>query len=258
VQQRIAAAPAGAFAPFDPIAVVEDEICLCLRWPDVRRPPATTPAPPYPAVPTLILQGGEDLRTPPEWSAAVAARIPGAKRLVIPGVGHSTVSDPRGCGTQAIVRFVRGRSLPTKCSRVRTGVPAVAAPPADFDSLPGYSGLPRKVGRTVRALAATIDDLRLVLSPALLSAAGGGLRGGSWDLSGGRLELSDYQAVSGVTLTGGGSRTLRLRVSGTKAASGTVTLRTRGRLTGTLGGRRISVRLATPRVSTARVSSLTH
>jgi pimeloyl-ACP methyl ester carboxylesterase len=258
VQQRIAAAPAGAFAPFDPVAVVEDEISLCLRWPDVPRAPASAPEPPYPAVPTLILQGGEDLRTPPEWSAAVAARIPGAKRLVVPGVGHSTVSDPRGCGARAIVRFVRGRSLPSRCPRVRTGVPAVAAPPADFDSLPGYRGLPRKVGRTVRALAATIDDLRLVLSPALLSAAGGGLRGGSWDLSGGRLVLSDYQAVSGVTLTGGGSRTLRLRVSGTKAARGTVTLRTRGRLTGTLDGRRISVRLATPRVSTARVSSLTH
>ena len=39
VQQRIAAAPAGAFAPFDPAAVVEDEINLCLRWPDVPRVP---------------------------------------------------------------------------------------------------------------------------------------------------------------------------------------------------------------------------
>jgi pimeloyl-ACP methyl ester carboxylesterase len=258
LQQRIAAVPAGAFAPFDPAAVVEDEINLCLRWPDVPRAPATAPEPPYPAVPTLILQGGEDLRTPPEWSAAVAARIPGAKRLVVPGIGHSTVSDPRGCAARAIVRFVRGRSVPTRCSRVRTGVPAVIAAPADFDSLPGYNGLPRKVGRTVRAIAATFDDLRLVLSPAVLSAGGGGLRGGSWDVSGGRLELSDYQAVSGVTVTGGGSRSLRLRVSGTKAASGTVTLRTRGRLTGRLGGRRISVRLATPRASMARSSALAH
>ena len=257
VQQRIAATPAGAFAPFDPAAVVEDEINLCLRWPDVPRP-GIVARPPYPTVPTLILQGGEDLRTPPEWSATVAARIPGAKRLVVPGVGHSTVSDPRGCAARAIVRFVRGRSVPTKCSRVRTGVPAVTAAPADFDSLPGYNGLPRKVGQTVRALAATFDDLRIVLSPAILTPGGGGLRGGSWDISGGRLVLDEYQAVSGVTVTGTGSRSLRLRVSGTKAASGTVTLHTRGRLTGTLGGRRISVRLATPRVSMARASALAH
>ena len=251
LQQRIAAAPAGAFAPFDAAAVVEDEINLCLRWPDVPHPAPTVPQPPYPAVPTLILQGAEDLRTPPEWSAAVAARIPGAKRLVVPGIGHSTVSDPRGCATDAILRFVRGASVPAKCSRVGTGVPAVASAPADFDSLPGFSGLPRKVGRTVRALAATFDDLRVVLSPAVLSASGGGLRGGSWEIQGSRLVLHDYQAVTGVTVNGGGSRSLTLRVAGPKAASGTVTLRTRGRLTGRLGGRRISVRLAEPRVSMA-------
>ena len=169
VQQRIATAPAGAFLPFDPATVVEDEINLCLRWPDVPRVPAATPAAPYPTVPTLILQGAEDLRTPPEWSARVAARIPGSKRLVVPGVGHSTVSDPRGCAAEAILRFVRGASVAARCSRVRTGVPAVAVAPSDFDSLPGYPGLPRKVGRTVRALAATFDDLRIVLSPAVLA-----------------------------------------------------------------------------------------
>jgi pimeloyl-ACP methyl ester carboxylesterase len=257
-QQRIAAAPAGAFLPFDAATVVEDEINLCLRWPDVPRVPAATPAPPYPTVPTLILQGGEDLRTPPEWSARVAARIPGAKRLVVPGLGHSAVSDPRGCASDAVLRFIRGASVPARCPRVRTGVPAVAVAPADFGSLPGYTGLPGKVGRTVRALAATFDDLRLVLSPAVLSPSGGGLRGGSWDLRGGRLVLRDYQAVTGVRVSGGGSRSLDLRVTGAKAAHGTVTLRTRGQLTGRLGGRRISVRLATPRASTARVAGLSH
>lgn len=256
-QQRIAATPADAFLPFDGATVVEDEINLCLRWPDVPRVPSVAPAPPYPTVPTLILQGGEDIRTPPEWSARVAARIPGAKRLVVPGVGHSAVSDPRGCAARAILRFVRGVSVPRRCSRVRTGVPAVAVPPADFDSLRGYPGLPRKVGRTVRALAATFDDLRLVLSPAILAPAGGGLRGGSWSV-GSQLVLRDYQAVAGVTVNGGGSRALRLRVGGAKAARGTVTLRSGGRLTGRLGGRSISVRLPTPRASIARLAGLPH
>ena len=249
-QQRIAAVPPAAFAPFDPAVVVEDEINLCLRWPDVPRP-AAPPAGPYPAVPTLILQGGEDLRTPPEWSARLAARIPGAQRLVVPGVGHSAVSDPRGCAARAVVRFARGASVPTRCGRVRTGVPAVAAAPEAFDSLPGYGTLPRKIGRTVRALAASFDDLRLVLSPAVLVSAGGGLRGGTWEVRGSRLVLHDFEAVTGVTLNGGGGRSLTVRVTGSKAASGTVTLRRGTRLTGRLGGRAISVRLAIPRASSA-------
>jgi pimeloyl-ACP methyl ester carboxylesterase len=249
-QQRIAALPAGAFAPFDTAVVVEDEINLCLRWPDVPRVPDPAPAPPYPALPTLILQGGEDLRTPPESSAGMAARIPGAQRVVIPGVGHSTISEPRSCAADAISRFLRGAKLPT-CKRVPTGIPPLLSAPASFESLPGVGGLPRKVGRTVQALAATFDDLRLVLSPATLTTAGGGLRGGSWEVRGPRLLLDDYQAVSGVTVTGGGNRSLTLHVAGTKAASGTVTLRSRGRLAGRLGGRRIAVALGSPQSSVA-------
>src|SRR3954449_724138 len=102
--QRIAALGRDAFMPFDASVVFEDEIDLCLRWPDVPRPPTGVAPPPYPDVPTLILQGGEDLRTPPEVSARIAARIPGSKRLVVPGVGHAvTGADPTGCGEGAVV-----------------------------------------------------------------------------------------------------------------------------------------------------------
>jgi hypothetical protein len=124
-------------------------------------------------------------------------------------------------------------------------VPGVLYAPASFESLPGVPGLPRKVGRTVRALAATFDDLRIVISPAVLAGSGGGLRGGSWSARGRRLTVKGYQAVRGVTVTGGGTNRLSLRVGGAKAAHGSVVLRSGGRLTGTLGGRRISMRLAT-------------
>jgi pimeloyl-ACP methyl ester carboxylesterase len=244
VQQRIAALPPTAFTPFDPAMVVEDEIDLCLRWPDVPRPATDAAQPPYPAVPTLILQGREDLRTPPEGSARVAARIPGAHRIVIAGVGHSTVSDPRACAADAILAFVAGRTPPRTCRRVPTGVPAVQSAPARFESLRGVGGYPRKVGRTLRAVVATINDLELVLSPATLGSSGGGLRGGSWAVEGRRLVLSDFQAVTGVTVGGGGDlvRSLRLRIGGAKAAKGTLTLNRRG-LTGRLGGRRVALRL---------------
>ncbi len=253
-QQRLAALPANTFAPFDPPIVVEDEIDLCLRWPDVPRAPSTVAPLPYPTVPTLILQGGEDLRTPPEVSARIAARIPGSIRLVVPGTGHSTISDPRTCAADAILKFVRGAAPPKSCKRIRTGIPAVVGAPVSFSALKGYGGLPVRVGRTVRALEATLNDLRLVLSPAALATSGGGLRGGSWGIEGNLLRLRRYAAVRGVSVTGSGNSRLTLRVSGSKAARGTVTLRSGGRLSGTLGGRRISVRLGAPKVSAARAS----
>ena len=141
-----------------PASSTEDEIDLCLRWPDVPRPASATPAPPYPNVPTLILQGAEDLRTPPEWSARIQQRIPGAMRLVDP---RRRALDGRRRAPARSTRsphFARDRRPPSSCPRLPTGVPAVEAPPASFESLRGYPGLPRKVGRTVRAVGG--DDRR--------------------------------------------------------------------------------------------------
>jgi pimeloyl-ACP methyl ester carboxylesterase len=242
-QQAISTVAPNAFFPFDAQVVVDDEIDLCMRWPDVPR--ATQPAPlPYPPVATLLLQGAEDLRTPPEWSANVAARIPGAQRLVIRGVGHSTVSDPRDCAADAIMDFIARKKLP-HCKRIPTGVPDVQSPPAAFESLGGVSGYPQKVGRTLRALLGAFQDIDLLISPVTLSTAGGDLRGGSWELRGVRLVLEDFQAVTGVTVSGGGDlrRTLRLRLGGTKGAHGKLVLGRKGRLTGRLDGHRIAVRL---------------
>jgi pimeloyl-ACP methyl ester carboxylesterase len=249
VRQRLAALPPDTFAPFDATVVTEDEVDLCLRWPDVPRAASPTPAPPYPNLPTLLLQGAEDLRTPPEWSARVQQRIPGAIRLVIPGVGHSTVGTSQ-CAVDAVTDFMRDRRPPSSCQRLPTGVPAVEAAPARLESLRGYPGLPRKVGRTVRAVAATVDDLRLVLSPAALATSGGGLRGGSWEISGGKLILRRYEAVPGVTVSGKVNRTFRLRVAGPKAARGTLTL-VGNRLKGRIGGHADSVRARAPRTAVA-------
>ncbi len=244
-QQRIAATPPGAFSPFDPESVVEDEIDLCLRWPDVPRAPSTTPLAPYPAVPTLFLQGGEDIRTPPEASARIAALIPGAKRLVVPGVGHGvSTADPSGCAERAVVRFAEAKSVAATCKRVQTRVPPVLSPPASITALKGVTGLPRKVGRTVRAALGTVADLGIALSPAVLANSGGGLRGGSWLYHNRRVTLDGYQAVTGVAVSGTiRNGTFRLRIAGAKAAPGTLTITPSGRLTGRLGGRKIALRL---------------
>ena len=253
-QQRLAALPANTFAPFDPPIVVEDEIDLCLRWPDVPRPPSTAAPLPYPTVPTLILQGGEDLRTPPEVSARIAARIPGldpARRARHRALDDQRPADLRGRRDR---NSSRGAAPPTSCKRIPTGIPAVVGAPASFSALKGYGGLPARVGRTVRALEATLDDLRLVLSPGRSrppAADCAADRGGSTATS---CACGATRPSRGVTVTGSGNSRLTLRVAGSKAARGTVTLRSGGRLTGTLGGRRISVHLGAPKVSSARAS----
>ena len=115
--RRALALPGSAFAPFDAEVAYADEIDLCLRWPDPGRPPRAAGGA-YPAVPTLLLQGEEDLRTPPEVSAHVATLIAGAQRVTAPGVGHAVIGDPSGCGRRQLLRFVAGEEVRARCPRV--------------------------------------------------------------------------------------------------------------------------------------------
>ena len=117
----------GAFFPFGYEEAKADEIDLCLRWAEASAPPPAGGA--YPAVPALVLQGGEDLRTPPAGSARVAAAL-GAQRVVVPGVGHAVVGgDPSRCGIRRLFAFLRGRPASAACPRVPTEVPAIGVPP---------------------------------------------------------------------------------------------------------------------------------
>ncbi len=245
-RDRALALPPSAFLPFDAEVAYADEIDLCLRWPDPGKPPRAAGGP-YPAVPTLLLQGEEDLRTPPEASAHIATLIPGAQRVTVPGVGHAIIgADPTGCGRRQLLRFVAGRAVRARCPRVPTGVPATGVPPTSLAALPPAAGVAGKAGRTVAAVDATLDFVGFALSPAIdFQGRGGGLRGGSYRFTR-RLALRGVVVVPGVRVSGRELRsgTLRLRVGGSAAARGRVEVTRRGRLTGRLGGRRVRARLA--------------
>ena len=61
------------------------------------------------AVPTLVLDGSADLRTPSRTPRGVAARIPGAPVVAVPFTGHSVLgSDLCGCAQDARRRVLRG------------------------------------------------------------------------------------------------------------------------------------------------------
>ena len=78
------------------------DIPACAFWPyDTPAPPPASGA--FPAVPTLILSGADDLRTPTANAREVAAQIPGSHLLIVPNVGHSVLgSDLSGCSTAAL------------------------------------------------------------------------------------------------------------------------------------------------------------
>jgi pimeloyl-ACP methyl ester carboxylesterase len=264
-RERALALPASAFAPFDAKVAYADEIDLCLRWPDPGRPPRV-PGGPYPAVPTLLLQGEEDLRTPSEVSVRIAGLIPGARRVTVPGVGHAIIgADASGCGRRQVLRFLNGRSLRTRCPRVPTGVPPTGVPPTSLAQLAPAAGLTGRAGRTVSAVDATLDFLAFALSPALDGdgdGRGGGLRGGRFR-SGRRLVLDGVVVVPGVRISGSeeASGALTLRVGGAAAARGTVRVTRGGILRGRLGGRVVRAALvnrpaaAVAPTSPARASS---
>jgi len=257
------ALPPSAFHPFDAEVAYADEIDLCLRWPDPGQPPRP-PAGPYPAVPTLLLQGEEDVRTPPEASARIASLIPGSQRVTVPGAGHALIGgDPSGCGRRQLLRFLAGEHVRARCPRVPTEVPATAPAPASLAAAVPPQGTRGRPGRTAGAIDATLDFLDLALSPAIdFEGRGGGLHGGTYRLTR-RLALDGVVVVPGVRVSGRETRTgaLRLRVSGSAAARGRVTVSRRGVLRGRLGGRRIRARLANrppqPFGATAAVATVT-
>jgi pimeloyl-ACP methyl ester carboxylesterase len=235
----------GAFFPFGYAEARADEIDLCLRWQEASPAPAVGGA--YPAVPVLILQGGDDLRTPPAGSERVASQLPGAQRVVLPGVGHAvTGGDPSRCGVRRLFAFMRGRSATAPCKRVATLVPATGVPPRSLGALAPAAGAKGARGRTVAALDVTLDDLTFALSPALGSPlAGPGLRGGTFRLRHGAIVLRGLRVVPGVRVSGVLPRrgSASVRISGGPAADGRVRISPGGVVRGRLGGKRVTARL---------------
>ena len=220
----LAAQPAGAFAPFAPSTVGSaSTLGICADW------PATPPAPPSPTavsgVPTLLLSGDDDLRTPYEQTLGVAAGYSDGQLLRIPDVGHSTVTtDLTGCARRAMIAFLGSGQAPASCTG-SSEPQALPLPPSSLAEVPPASSHERLAGRVANAAAMTIEDLF-----GQTSFAGGGLRGGSWAQQPSGLVLHGMIDVPGVALSGSIHATAT--ATGLPRISGHLTVR--GRLAGTL------------------------
>jgi hypothetical protein len=253
--------PASAFYPFDAGVEWADSLLPgCARWPNVAPPaPAVSP---LPAVPTLILSGAQDLRTPTSGAEAVAARIPGSQLVVVPFTGHSVLgSDFSGCAQAAVKAFFSTAAVQPCHTGANPFAPTPITPTrmAGVRPVGGVGGAP---GRTLAVVLETIVDLERQVVGATLQAeqrlpsgsSFGGLRGGYARIAASSLRLRRFSFVPGVKLTAtfpiakGRLRATDVRVEGSSAAHGSV--RIGGPIvTGTLAGLRFRIDLAKVRLA---------
>jgi pimeloyl-ACP methyl ester carboxylesterase len=251
---QIRALGPGAVAPFSAGDALDlSDLPACAGW------PFSTPAPPVnaarlPAVPTLILSGADDLRTPTANAREVAAEVPGAHLLVVPDVGHSVLGDDlSGCSTAALQALFAGATIrpcgPAHPEALDLPTPL---PPANLGDVKPASGNSGRPGRTLEAVALTLRDLARQVSYLTLARLGsgsltalgsvnvGGLHAGWAELTGGKLRLHGYVYVPGVRISGTvASERISLTVEGTSAARGTITLGAANKLAGVLEGMRL-------------------
>jgi pimeloyl-ACP methyl ester carboxylesterase len=267
--------PSGDLYPFDAATVWSDSLVpACLDWPNAS--PAPPAAGPLPNVPTLILSGEQDLRTPTSGARRIAAEIPDAQLLVVPYTGHSVIgSDFGDCAALAVEAFFGGgvggqvgglQIQPCKPeANPFSPTPITPTKLAYVQPVPGLHG---NRGRTLTAVLDTIVDLdRQVIGATLQvqqklpsGSSFGGLHGGYAKLSASAVSLHDLQFVPGVALSGtlpakeGKLQSITIRVSGAAATHGTVTLSAGGRASGTLAGERFNVSTAKAQLSRARAA----
>ena len=97
--------PDSAFGPLDRATVVASSLVpICKFWVPVNTTAPYEPAP-LPPVPTLIVSGRDDLRTPLEDAEQLAASSPNAKLLRVADIGHSVI-ESSGCARRALAHFM--------------------------------------------------------------------------------------------------------------------------------------------------------
>ncbi|HUN79159.1 MAG TPA: alpha/beta hydrolase [Solirubrobacteraceae bacterium] len=259
------ALPGADFYPFSAATAWENSsIPECVDWPSVDPAPPAVGA--LPNVPTLILSGAQDLRTPTANARAVAARIPDAQLLVVPYTGHSVIgSDFGNCAELAVKAFFAGAPV-QPCTPNTNPFSPTPITPTRLGAVEPVPGLGGHRGRTLTAVLDTLVDLERQVIGATLQAqenlpsgsSFGGLHGGYARLSHSTVQLVSFAFVPGVQISGslatGGNgkfHSIVFRVGGPAAAHGTITISAGQRASGTLEGRRFAVSIARAKLSRA-------
>jgi hypothetical protein len=246
-QAALAGLPAGSLGPFGSWAARFGNADFCLNWPSPSGG-AVLGAGPLPNVPVLVVSGGFDMRTPTAGAQSVVSRFPQGQLLVVPGIGHSTVTaDFSACAARAVHSWMTGSPVPAQCARPKALVVPVPALPAPGSARPARPATPAKT------LAIVTKTVREAEAAWLMTAGATGSTAAVPGVFGGRLvatsaqsfKLVGYSIARGVAVSG----TIRITkvgppldfqglvtVSGAGASGGVLGLRA-GVLRGTLGGK---------------------
>jgi pimeloyl-ACP methyl ester carboxylesterase len=266
------ALPAGTFGPFSYLTAFGASTAAdCAYWPFASAAPEPFVTA-LPNVPTLIISGADDLRTPTANADAVAAMVPDATVVVVPQTGHSVLTTEFGaCAKNAVDAFLSGTPIDTDCApRAMAGYlqPARVAPTSVARLRPLGGG--GAAGRTARAFELTLGWSSRELSESLFeeligaynpsySSGLGGLHGGyakqttNPATENPTVRFHDFSYVPGVRISGSISNGVgRLTVTGKHAAAGTLVATTSNDFAGKLGGVEIHFR-----ISNAKLSALT-
>jgi pimeloyl-ACP methyl ester carboxylesterase len=240
-----------AFAPFSRNAVISTSVAHdCLRWPQGDMPGAPSTAP-LPDVPTLLLSGRLDTRTPLENAQELQALLPHSQLLTVTGTGHDVLdSDITGCAARALKRFADGRQIGTACKGKDNAVTVLARPARSIAAYRRAPGVAGDRGRLLFAALDTIADAQVsglqTIYAGFATIDGGGLRGGYYTASksGSHLRLRRYRLVPGVAVSGTltASSTTdagTVVVDGPGHLDGRLRIGATGTITGTLGGRAV-------------------
>jgi pimeloyl-ACP methyl ester carboxylesterase len=235
-----------SFEPFDRDTVVDEAPDFsCLGWPEAGDAPVRVTGP-LPPVPTLVLSGEDDVRTPLEDARALATQMPNATLVSVPNSGHAVLaSDDSGCAQAALAAFFAGQPI-GQCGARRPR--AVDPLPPTLGRLAALPGMPGTPGRTLRAATLTLrHDVGLVFPIAETVGFVNGTHDGFLRFTSRHrkavVTLKDLSYVAGVRLSGRlaqrGSPILtgRLKVELRGRDYGVIDVKPHGVLSGRLGGR---------------------
>jgi pimeloyl-ACP methyl ester carboxylesterase len=251
--------PAATFLPFTALQALQSgAVQDCSHWSFSSAGPEVDEAP-MPAVPTLILSGEADIRTPTANAEQVAHAIPGAQLLVVPNTGHSVLGSALSECPRAALRsfFALGRISACAGHEVPPAPAVFPLAPRRLRSVREAAGGHGLAGRALQAVLLSLEDFERQSDLQFISRLGGralvtqfglrigGLRAGWAKLAEGQLSLHRYTYVPGVPVSGRlGSKAGTLRVGGGRAIRGGLRLDGHRHLVGSLGG--VRVRSARP------------
>ena len=241
------------FSPFTPAAWFQSGIWAapaCLGW-----PADPTAGPPLqgrqlPDVPVLVQSGDLDTNTPIEQGRRAAAQFPRATFAVIANAGH--IPDTAPCGAAMAIDFIRHlRTDPYRCRRAGSPPAVVGRPARRAADLPPPAGrAPAPVRRAVAVALATIADAQAVAEFAQIIGRFDALRAGRYAATKRGLRIARVvrdAAANGTLRIRRRATRARLRLRGRGVPPARLTLRSAGtttRITGTVAGRRVALRVA--------------